>query len=351
MKRAGWLRLILVFSLLGSLLLSAGVGAMSISPQQVLAILAKSVGISTDTAFSDAMMNVLFQIRLPRLVLAMLVGSSLALSGAALQGLFRNPLADPTLIGISSGAALAAVLMIVLFSSLPFFSSENAMISKYYWLNLFTFTGACLCSFLVFRFASTGGKTMVATLLLTGLAVNALCAAFTSLITYLANDDELRSITFWSMGSLAGASWTVIGSVLPFMLIPFLLLPVLGKSLNAYSLGESEAQYIGVNVKRLKLLIIVLSTLSVGAAVATCGIIGFVGLVVPHILRSVSGTDHRQLLLNSALLGAVLLVLADTISRTIIAPAELPIGIVTAILGTPLFIVLLYKQKKLLISQ
>jgi iron complex transport system permease protein len=148
------------------------------------------------------------------------------------------------------------------------------------------------------------------------------------------------------MGSLASANWTVIAAILPFTIIPFIILPAMGKSLNAYSLGEAEASYIGVNVNKLKWMVIALSTLSVGAAVATCGIIGFVGLIVPHILRSISGTDHRQLLLNSALLGAVLLVLADSISRTIIAPAELPIGIVTALLGTPIFIMLLYKQKK-----
>ncbi|KYP13299.1 iron ABC transporter permease [Flavihumibacter sp. CACIAM 22H1] len=346
MNKPGWIRIGLILLLLLALLVSAGLGALSISPVQLIAILGNAVGLSTEADYSETMSIVFWQIRLPRLLLALLVGSSLALSGAALQGLFRNPLADPTLIGISSGAALAAVLMIVLLTYLPFFSAENSWLSKYYWLNLFTFIGACACSFLVFRLARTGGKTMVATLLLAGLGVNALCAACTSLVTYLANEEELRSISFWSMGSLAGASWQVLAAIVPFTLLPFFILPALGKSLNAYSLGEAEAAYIGINVKRLKWTIITLSTLSVGAAVATCGIIGFVGLVVPHILRTICGTDHRHLLLNSALLGAVLLLLADTISRTIIAPAELPIGIVTALVGTPIFIVLLYRQKK-----
>lgn len=350
MKKQRLISGVLLTVLLLVLILAAGTGAMAIAPKELLAIITHSLGVSDSVGYSDAMLNVLVYIRLPRLVLAVLVGSSLAVAGASLQGLFRNPLADPTLIGISSGAALSAVLMIVLLSAVPLFSG-GTLLHKYYWLNLFTFFGACMASFTVFRFASSGGKTLMVTLLLTGLAVNALCAAFTSLITYVANDDELRSITFWSMGSLGGASWPLVLSALPFMALPVLVLPTLGKSLNAFSLGEAQAHHLGVNVKRLKRLVLLLSTLSVGAAVATCGIIGFVGLIVPHMLRSWHGADHRSLLLNSALLGAVLMVLADTLSRTIIAPAELPIGIVTALLGTPIFILLLYKQKKSLLQQ
>jgi iron complex transport system permease protein len=194
--------------------------------------------------------------------------------------------------------------------------------------------------------AKVGGKTSIITLLLAGLALNALCRALTDLVTTVANDEQLRTATFWSMGSLGGASWTSVTALIPFILLPLLVLPVLGKSLNAFALGENEAAYLGINVKRLKLWVLVMATLAVGASVAVAGIIGFIGLIVPHMLRSISGSDHRRLLPNCALLGAALLTLADVISRTLIAPAELPIGIVTAIMGTPVFIALLLKQKR-----
>ena len=206
--------------------------------------------------------------------------------------------------------------------------------------------GACISSIIVFRMARSGGHTIVAMLLLAGLAINALCNAMTGLITYTANNEQLRSVTFWLMGSLGGASWKTIFSLLPFIIIPVVLLPFSGKALNAWSLGEQEAAHLGIDVRRLKARIMVLTTLIVGASVAVAGIIGFVGLIVPHIIRTLSGGDHRRLLPDSALFGASLLVLADLTSRTVLAPAELPIGIITAVLGTPLFIYLLYRYKK-----
>lgn len=328
-------------------ILAAGIGSMPIRPWQVVAILAQSAGLHLPVSVEPGMADVLMLIRLPRVCLGMLVGAGLAISGAALQGLFRNPLADPGLIGISAGASFFAVLFIVGASAVPLLVPGN-MLGQYYLMNVVTFIGACLTSLLVFRLSRTRGKTLVATLLLAGLAINALCGAFTGLVTYTANNDELRSIVFWSLGSLGAASWSNVLALSPFVLGPLLILPRMARSLNAFALGEAEAGYMGVHVKRLKLWIIVLSTLAVGACVAVSGIIGFVGLIVPHILRTASGNDHRSLLLNSALLGAVLLTLADVLSRTVIAPAELPIGIVTAILGTPLFIALLMKQKKYL---
>ncbi|WEK37321.1 MAG: iron ABC transporter permease [Candidatus Pseudobacter hemicellulosilyticus] len=340
-----WITIGLLFLLLAVVIVSAGIGAMSIRPLQVLAILLDPLGIHLGVPYDEGMASVLLYIRLPRVVLAILVGSGLAISGVAMQGLFRNPLADPGLIGISAGASLCAVLVIVLLSSLPMLRFE-ALLPRYYLLNILTFIGACATSLLVFRLARSGGKTMLTTMLLAGLALNALCRALTDLVTYLANDQELRNATFWSMGSLGGATWNLVLTLLPFIMIPVLLLPGLAKSLNAFALGEREAAYLGINVKRLKTLIIVLATLSVGACVAVAGIIGFVGLIVPHMVRGLSGNDHRSLLLNSSLLGASLLSLADVCSRTVIAPAELPIGIVTAVLGTPVFIALLLKQKK-----
>ncbi|MES1250071.1 MAG: iron ABC transporter permease [Chitinophaga rupis] len=341
-----WTRLLLVLLLIVSILIAAGRGAMTIAPAQVVAITLSKVGIHWPIAYTEGMADVLWQIRLPRVCLGVLVGAGLAIAGAALQGLFRNPMADPILIGISSGASLSAVIVIVLFSFLS--SAGPGVLSGYYLLNIASFLGACISSVIVFRLARTGGQTMVTTLLLAGLAMNALCNALTGLVTYTANNEQLRSITFWLMGSLGGASWTTVSSILPFILLPVVLLPLSGKALNIYSLGEAEAMHSGVDVRLLKVRILLLTTLLVGASVAVSGIIGFVGLIVPHILRAVTGSDHRTLLPDSALFGATLLVLADLVSRTLIAPAELPIGIITAIIGTPLFILLLCKQKRMI---
>lgn len=347
--RRYWSRALLVLILIISVLIAAGRGAMPIAPLQVMAILLAKTGIHLPVSYTEGMADVLVQIRLPRVCLGGLIGAGLAIAGASLQGLFRNPLADPVLIGISSGASLSAVIVIVLFSSPA--STGAGLLSGYYLLNIASFCGACLSSILVFRLSRVGGKTMVATLLLAGLAMNALCNALTGLVTYTANNEQLRSVTFWLMGSLGGASWNTVWSILPFICLPVLLLPQSAKALNVYSLGEAEAMHAGVDIRWLKARIIILTTLSVGAAVAVSGVIGFIGLIVPHILRALSGSDHRSLLPDSALFGAALLILADLVSRTIIAPAELPIGIVTAIIGAPLFILLLYKQKKIINMQ
>jgi iron complex transport system permease protein len=344
MKKS-WITIGLLVLLLVIVVTAAGIGAMQISPVQVMAILLKPLHISLPVEYDEGMANVLLQIRLPRVVMAVLIGAGLAVAGAAMQGLFRNPMADPTLIGISYGASFFAVLTIVLLSSMSFFNS-NSLLSTYYLLNITTFAGACLTSFVVFRLSKAGGRSLITTLLLAGLALNALCKALIDLVTYVANDEQLRSATFWTMGSLGGASWSTVMALLPFILLPLIVLPRLAKALNAFALGEQEAAYLGINVKRLKTLIVVFTTLSVGASVAVSGIIVFVGLIVPHMLRSVFGSDHRTLLPNSAILGAALLTLADVVSRTIIAPAELPIGIVTALIGTPVFVILLVKQKK-----
>lgn len=334
----------LIILLIATAIVASGIGAMHIAPQQVIAILLKQLHINIPVEYDEGIANVLLQIRLPRVIAAVLIGGGLAVAGAALQGLFRNPMADPTLIGISFGATFFAVLTIVIISSLPFL--QNATLPKYYLLNIMTFAGACLTSMVVFRLSRIGGQSLITTLLLAGLAINALCRALTDLVTYVANDEQLRSATFWTMGSLGGITWSSILALLPFILVPIVLLPRLAKSLNVFALGEKEAAYLGVKVKRLKTLIVVLATLMVGASVAVAGVIGFVGLIVPHMLRSISGSDHRALLPNCALLGASLLTMADVVSRTIIAPAELPIGIVTAVIGTPVFVLLLIKQKK-----
>jgi iron complex transport system permease protein len=329
-------------------LVSAGIGAMHIAPQEMVAVLADKAGLHLPVPYKEGAASVLWLIRLPRVVMGMAVGGGLAISGAALQGLFRNPLADPGLIGISAGASLFAVVVIAGAPALAFLWPRG-LLMQHYTLTLLTFLGASLTAMIVFRLARSGGRTFIATLLLAGIAVNALAGALTGLVTYTADNDQLRSITFWMLGSLGAASWSNVAALAPFMLIPMVMLPRLAAPLNAFALGEAEAGYMGVNVKRLKTQIVVLSTMAVGAAVAVSGVIGFIGLIVPHILRTAAGGDHRHLLVNSALLGAILLTGADVVSRTVIAPAELPIGIVTAILGTPLFISLLMKQKSALL--
>jgi len=341
-------KIILLFILSALLVIvfivSAGNGALEIAPMQVISILLHKMGFPVITAFEPSQENVLWAIRLPRVLLGVLIGAGLAVSGASLQGLFRNPLADPTLIGISSGASLCAVLMIVIISVSNVFGSITS-IAGYYALNIFTFIGAGLAALAVYALSRNGGRTMVTTMLLAGIAINALCGALTGLIIFYSTDEQLRNVTFWMLGSLGGASWNTVFGVLPFILIPVLLLPRLSKSLNAFSLGEAEAGHLGVNADRLKIQVLAFSTMAVGASVAVAGIIGFVGLVIPHILRLIAGPDNRFLLIASSISGAILLSGADVISRIIIAPAELPIGILTSIIGTPIFMWILIKHQ------
>jgi iron complex transport system permease protein len=324
-------------------LLAVGIGAVSITPQQVVSILLDETGIPTGIEFAERQRAVLMVIRLPRVVLGVLIGAALAVSGAAIQGLFRNPLADPGLIGISSGSALAAALTIVLGNGL--LSGVVALLGDLA-LPLAAFSGGLLTTLLIYRLATSGGRTQVATMLLAGIAINAIAGAGIGLMTFIANDDQLRDITFWSLGSLGRASWPNIGAMLPLVLIALLPLLMLSRPLNALLLGEAEAGHLGVDVQRIKTLVVLAVALAVGAGVAVAGIIGFVGLVVPHLLRLMAGPDHRIVLPGAALLGAALLVGTDLLARTIAVPAEVPIGIMTALVGGPFFLWLLLRDRK-----
>lgn len=326
------------------IVLSVGTGAVSIGPGQVIGILLDKIGIGTGTEYSEVQESILLNIRLPRVVLAVLVGSALAISGAAMQGLFRNPLADPGLIGVSSGAALATAISMVVVSSLSFAFVDFLGAAL---IPIAAFAGGTLATILVYRLSTTNGKTNVATMLLAGIAVNALANAMIGFMIFLANDDQLRDLTFWTLGSLGGAVWSSVWVVLPFLLIAIVFLPRLSKGLNAILLGESEAKHLGVQVERLKKVIIVFVGLAVGAAVSVSGIIGFVGLVVPHMLRLWIGPDHRFLMPGSAILGGLLLLGSDLLARTIVSPAELPIGVITALIGAPFFLWLLLRNKEL----
>lgn len=337
---------LLVLALFVASAFSMGLGAVNIPVKDVIVILAKKIGLFQSTAISPQYEGVLNIVRLPRVALGLLVGAALGISGAAIQGIFRNPLAEPGLIGISAGASLMAVIIIVLEVSL-FAGLSNLL--GYYLLAFGAFGGAGIAAMLVYQISRTDGKSNVATMLLAGIAINALAGALTGLITYIADDQQLRNITFWMLGSLAGASWETVWSVLPFILAPILLLPQMGKALNAFSLGEVQASQLGLKVNVVKRNVVILATMAVGASVAVSGIISFVGLLVPHTIRLVIGVDNKHVLPASALFGALMLTLADMICRTIIAPIELPIGVITALLGTPLFLYILIKDKKKLV--
>ncbi|WP_291777039.1 iron ABC transporter permease [Cecembia sp.] len=286
--------------------------------------------------------NVLLQIRLPRLLLAMLVGGALGIAGAALQGLFRNPLVEPGLIGVSSGSALFAVIFIVFGSSFTFLSALGK-----FGLVAFAFIGGLLNTFLVYRLSSQAGKTDISLLILAGVALNALAGALIGLSIFYADDAALRNFTFWSLGDVGGANWEKVWLMLGISFLPIGLIIGQYRALNALAIGESEAYHMGVDVQRTKLFILIGSALIVGTAVALTGTIGFVGLVVPHLLRILYGADHGLVIPGSFFAGAILLTLADLLARTMVAPAEMPIGIITAILGAPFFIYLLINVKQI----
>ncbi len=335
--------LILLAVLVLVIILSCCIGAVSISFANLSSMVAYQTGLSKIINFTLQQQAVLLALRLPRVFLGVLIGAGLGISGAAMQGLFRNPLAEPGLIGIQSGAALFAVMMIVL--EVKLFAQLTGLLG-YYALAIAAFAGACLSTFLVYRLAIQNGKTVITTLLLAGIAINALAGSFTGLLTYMATDAQLRSITFWSLGSLGGASWQTLGCLFPFIAIPVFVLPFFAKALNAIALGEAQASHLGINVGFTKKIIIVLATMAVGASVAVAGIIGFIGLIIPHILRMACGADNKIIMPASAILGAAVLTLADLVSRTIVAPTELPIGIITALIGTPVFIYIINSQRK-----
>jgi iron complex transport system permease protein len=288
---------------------------------------------------------IVYDIRLPRVVLGVMIGAALAVSGAVMQGLFRNPLADPGIVGVSQGAGLGAVTVIVLGGT-----SLTAIVGPLgiYALPLAAFGGGLVSTLVLYRIATRRGQTSIATMLLAGIALGAMASAFTGMLIFAADDRQLRDLTFWSMGSLAGATWTKILVVAPIILAALATAPFLARGLNALALGEAAAGHLGISVQRLKYVAIVAVAAATGASVAVSGGIGFVGIVVPHLLRLSIGPDNRYLLPCSALLGACLLPLADAVSRTVVAPAELPIGIITAAVGGPFFLWILLRKRGIL---
>lgn len=322
-------------------LLGLAVGPLDIAPGRILASLLQPLGLSTGADVEPQQAATILQIRLPRVVLALLIGAALAQAGAAMQGIFRNPLADPGLIGISSGAALAAVAVIVLGDSSGLFEA----LPPRFVLPVATFLGGAGATWLVMRIALVDGHTRVGTLLLSGLALNAIAGAGIGFFSHVASDTALRSVTFWMFGSLGKVGWAEIAVAAPLLALPLVLIPRDARALNALLLGEAEAGHLGVDVERLKRRLTLMVVLAAGAAVALAGIVAFVGLIVPHLVRLWAGPDHRALLPASALLGALLLTVADVAARVVLAPTELPIGILTALVGGPFFFVLLLRRR------
>lgn len=335
-----------LFLLLGFLLLlvvwlSLALGPVSLPLGDTLRALAHMAGLPVSADGLGQAELIVGQIRLPRTLLGIATGGVLALAGVAMQGLFRNPLADPGLIGVSSGAALGAAIAIVFGASIGGLPEAFAP----YLLSACAFAGGLLVTALVYRLGRHNGQTSVATMLLAGIALTALAGALIGLFTYLADDATLRTLTFWNLGSLNGASYPRLWPLLLITLLVACWLPRRVNALNALLLGESEARHLGFDVERLKVELILCTALGVGAAVAAAGMIGFIGLVVPHLLRLLVGPDHRVLLPASMFGGAILLLLADLVARLALAPAELPIGIVTALIGAPFFLYLLIRGR------
>ena len=319
-----------------AVLLGLLVGPVKIAPVKLLTLW---------SADQDMDGRVLELIRLPRVLLAALVGACLASCGAVMQGLFRNPLADPSLIGVSSGASVGASC-VIFFGGFGFLGSGLGLPA----IAMGAFLGGMAATAVVYRLATSVTGTSVSTMLLAGIAITALAGAATSLFGFFADNEMLRRISLWQMGNLDSANWSRV-MVIAVVVIPLVFfLPREGRALNAMLLGESEARHLGISVEQLKRRLIVLTALGVGVAVAVSGVVAFVGLIVPHLVRLLIGPDHRYLIPGSALLGAVLLLLADTGARTLMSPAELPTGVITALLGAPFFVALLLRQRRDLVS-
>lgn len=317
-------------------LISMGTGAVSVPLATVWAIFKYKMGLGSNEAFTAQELAICWTIRLPRVLLAAFAGAGLSISGAGMQALFRNPLAAPSLIGVSTGSALGAVTGILAGGVLGL-----GMLA----LPLFAFAGGWAATMVVYRLSLVGGQSRVSTLLLAGIAINALAGAGIGLALYFADDSQLRNITFWNLGSVAGANWQVAGIAALIVSLGTLGLSVLGRPLNALVMGEDTARHLGVPVEWVKRGVMLAVTLMVGGLTSFTGVIGFMGLVVPHIVRLSIGPDLRYLAPASALVGAALLLAGDLLARTLIAPAELPLGVITALIGAPFFLWLLIRQK------
>ncbi len=340
--RPGTVLVVLAIVVVALALASLQVGALSIPPGQVAAIVASAFGVTlpADVPLQNA--AVLLSIRLPRIVLGLAAGAGLGAAGAVLQGVFRNPLADPMLIGVSSGAALFVTAVIVLGAA---FAPDVLRMLGPFALPAAGFAGGLGATMVLYRVATRDGRTSLTTMLLAGIAINALAFAGIGLFTSVASNEQLRNISFWNFGSLAGAQPTLVYAIGVCVVVACVALTRTAPGLDALLLGDIEARHLGVDTDALKRRAIAWSALLAGFTVAACGVIGFVALVAPHIVRLVCGPGHRVVIPGAALLGAILLLGADLVARSVVAPAEMPIGIVTALIGAPFFLWLLVRHR------
>lgn len=340
-------RPILILTLMGlglvvSLIVATMTGPLMMPPGEVGAAVAEALGLLPAGTVDATWRDIVLDLRLPRVLAGLCVGALLSAGGATMQGLFRNPLADPGLIGVSSGAALAVAGFIVLGGNLTFIPASL----RYYAMPLVAFGGGLTVVLLIQRLASRDGRTDVPTMLLAGIAVTAIVMAGIGLLTFVSDDAQLRSITFWTLGSLGGAGWASVAILGPVAVAVLFLSLRFADVLDALMLGEREAYSLGFEVERAKRVMVFTVAAGVGTAVAFTGLIGFIGIVAPHMTRLVLGPAHRRLLIGACLLGGLLVILADTACRMAVAPAELPIGIVTSLVGAPFFLILLLHQQR-----
>ena len=296
--------------------------------------------IDDDALFDEEYRDIWLNIRLPRVLLAVLVGAALATAGVIMQGLFRNPMADPGLLGVSSGSALMVGVAIVLPFSFP-------VVLVLYEQMVFAIAGSLVVCTIIFLITQRHRDGSMMQLLLAGIAINALCGAAIGILSYIGDEQQLRQLTLWMMGNLGQAQWPTLLVASSFILPAIIATTCLAGTLNLLQLGDEEAHYLGVNVKRKRQQLLLVSSLLVGAAVSVSGIIGFIGLVIPHLIRMTTGANHRWLIPCSALAGACLLLMADTLARTLVQPAEMPVGLLTSLLGGPYFMWLILRNRRI----
>ena len=321
------------------MIVAATIGPVPLSSRQVVQGFLASLGLAEGV--DPVVTSVVGSIRAPRVVLGALVGAALASAGVAMQALFRNPLADAGLLGVSSGGALGSALAIVVFgevsASIPALAATRPAAA---------FAGGLIATVVILRIGRRGGAADVGIMLLAGVAMNAISGSMLGLLSHVASDAQLRDITFWTLGNLSNASWRTVAVTAPPMLACTYLLPFFAQKLDVYQLGEAEARHLGVDTGALVRALVVLAALAVGGTVAAAGLVGFVGLVVPHATRLVMGGLHRGVAIAAPLMGALLLVVADAVARWVVSPAELPVGVLTAALGAPFFLVLVLRARR-----
>lgn len=334
---------ILIIAFIIVLVLSLNLGSADISFSDILKILTRQIPFLDTTVEPYNILpsdeTIILRLRLPRVLCGAIIGASLATAGVVYQGIFRNPMADPYVIGAMSGASLGAALVFVLGIGVSLFGVNT--------LQILAFVGALLTILAVYSIAKTGSRVPVTMLLLTGVAVTYFQSAIVTFLQTIAPDKVLHGLTFWLIGSLSATeSWDNVWSVLPFLIIGFTIAYLYGRDLNILALGEEQAQHLGVEIEKVKRILLIAATLMTAAAVSVSGLIGFVGLIIPHLTRVVIGPDHRILLPTSAIIGAAFLMTSDAVARVIMGSGEAPVGVITAIAGGPFFIYLLRRRKR-----